>query len=423
MKFTILFILLSLGQLLAQNQIVLEDHYYHGFESKQDSIFLTKIKDLAQSARIIGLGELSHYTQECYEFKASIIQVLRKFGYEALILEVDFGQALQWNQYVVQGKGNLDSLIACSGWFTYRTEAFKTMLQEINQYNQTADIPFQIFGMEMTSVQDNLQWMKDFLEKRSDCPESLLDQLNNTTKGIAFQQYSDEERQAYWHLYFELGKYYGIIKTPSEMEEIDQDLIIAEHIIDILGQFCTYISQDDVSLQIELRDQFSARNVLWCIDQLSASSKCLIWAHNGHVAKQSILFNYDVLGHYLNKWFQDEYRSIGFTYAQGEYGAFSSDGFKIWEASTLSGASITQEFRERSFPFALYDIKSHVEATKTMHAPIFNEQLIQRDISEFQSDETSSPMYINLSKSYDYLIYIEDIHPPIGIEWIQNSNK
>ncbi|MEM7040467.1 MAG: hypothetical protein AAF570_26110, partial [Bacteroidota bacterium] len=80
---------------------------------------------------VVGLGEVSHYTKECYTLKKEVIRTLMQEGFSGLVLEVDFGQALLWDEYVVSGKGNLDTLVGKSGWFTYRTEEFKSILAMI----------------------------------------------------------------------------------------------------------------------------------------------------------------------------------------------------------------------------------------------------------------------------------------------------
>ena len=78
-----------------------------------------------EEVQILGLGEVSHYTQECYTYKTAIIEHLAQKGLlQGLVLEVDFGQALFWNDYLLTGMGDPDSLVRKSGWFTYRTEEF-----------------------------------------------------------------------------------------------------------------------------------------------------------------------------------------------------------------------------------------------------------------------------------------------------------
>lgn len=405
--------------LLSQTSDGLSAKYLQYFNQLENNSIEEKIREIGRKSSVIGLGEVSHYTKECYDLKSKIIQILWKEGYQALILEVDFGQALYWNEYVTNGIGDLDSLIATSGWFTYRTQEFKSLIQSIRQYNLQHPAAFQIFGMEMTSVQHNIKWFRNFLESAPITDNELVLLLSQKRKVVAFELFDQQERLDYWNLFLKLDHYLKknekILRQTLDEEYYDKAL----RIVEIFRQFACYISQDDSSLQSELRDQFSARNVIWCMNQLEESDKTIIWAHNGHITKKSILFNYDVLGHYLNKWFGEAYYSIGFTFNHGEFGSFSDHGFKKWRVSPIQQTSITTFLHSDGNQFAFYDIRSHLNAEKDMQHYIYQDQYIRRDISEYRKDDAEELMKINLSKSYDALFYVEKTNFPTSIEWIQ----
>lgn len=409
-----------------QSENTLSSEYLHGFNHINDQSFENYIHNIAEEAKIIGLGEVSHYTKECYEFKSKIIELLWDKGYKSLILEVDFGQALKWNDYATKGQGNLDSLIATSGWFTYRTEEFKSLLQSIRQHNMNNanndENPFQIFGMEMTSVQDNIQWIQAFLKNVLEKEAPVYSLLFQDRKMIAFEEFTHEESLDYWRLYNELDLYFEANKVQLIELNGHTNYTIGLQIIEIFRQFASFISQDDFSLKVELRDQFSSRNVAWCMNQIRETDKAIIWAHNGHITKKSVLFNYDVLGHYLNKWYGNSYYSIGFTFNEGDFGAFSDSGFKKWTVPAINEESINRFFQSSKSLFAYYDIRNHLENDKNLNHYIYQKQLIRRDISEFQRENAESLMSINLSESYDALIYIEKTNFPTSIDWIQLSN-
>ena len=86
--------------------------YIKPFDQLDAPILMDHIDQIADQARIVGLGEVSHYTKECYQLKHQIIKKLIEKGFQALVLEVDFGQALLWNAYVTKGEGDLDQLVA-----------------------------------------------------------------------------------------------------------------------------------------------------------------------------------------------------------------------------------------------------------------------------------------------------------------------
>lgn len=412
-----LFLLTSLFA-SGQNPLLPADHItvFKAPEADELSQF---IEGLAPDHRIIGLGEVSHYTRECYLLKEQIILTLIDQGYDGLILEVDAGQAMIWDDYVSKGIGNLDTIVASSGWFTYRTEEFKQLLANIRKHNQTAETPFHLYGMEMTAVNHNLDRLLNYFSIIHDENSDLIRLLKQERQTIAFPTYKSEERLDYWNLYHLLDEELSSREATYRRALSPEDYANAVHLLEILRQFATYISQDDFSLKSEFRDQFSARNVWWCMNQLGEDSQVIIWAHNGHVAHTSPLFNYDVLGHYLQKWYGEEYFALGFTFNAGEFGAFSEDGFPIWSVEKADTASLTLEFSKQESPFVLLKVRDALQANDSPAHPLRRPQLIRTDISEFLRDGWSHWMTITVSDLYDAMIYIDKTSYPTTIDWLE----
>ncbi|MFK7787810.1 MAG: erythromycin esterase family protein [Crocinitomicaceae bacterium] len=412
-------LLLNVSFSFGQNFLKKSKKYIHPFSEINSEVLTNHIDKIADSARIIGLGEVSHYTRECYELKQQIIHKLIDKGYDALVLEVDFGQALLWNDYVVNGVGNIDSIIAQSGWFTYRTQEFKDLLISIREHNKTADKPFQVYGMEMTAINYNLEWLADYLDGTENA-EDLIDQLNQERKTVAFQQHSPDEVLSYWTLFYDLKKYLDQHTELLIEQKGDRSYQIAMQMTEITRQYATYISQDDFLLKVEFRDHFSTRNVLWALDYLAEDSQIVIWAHNGHIAKESALFYYEVLGSYLSDWFGDQYYSIGFTFNEGDFGAFGLDGFSKFTLPPVTESSITKDFDGFNSNYLFFDIRRNLNRKKARNKPPFIANVpIRMDISEsYNRPEGDNPMMeIDLSHSYDCLIYIDRTNYPTTIEW------
>lgn len=416
----LMLIMLLLYELGAYGQSFLQDskNYIYPFDKTNDAVLLGHIENIADSVRIIGLGEVSHYTKECYELKHQIIKKLIAKGYHALILEVDFGQALLWNRFVTKGVGDIDKLIAESGWFTYRTEEFKHLLLDIREHNRSADKPFQVFGMEMTAMNYNLSWLSEYFLEYLDSSSELVKLLNQERKIVAFQSHNKSEVLSYWDLYYQLRD--SLVAHEKKLIEKggEEKYQIAKQITEIVRQYATYIAQDEFLFKVEIRDQFSTRNVFWCMNILGENSKIAIWAHNGHVVKKSVLFNYDILGYYLNKSMGEKYYAIGFTFNEGEFGSFSPDGFKKWQFSPVKSNSLTKEFGAYKRPYLLFDLRANLKQTIIPpSSPLRKNVPIRTDISEYFSKENNRLMNINLSHSYDCLIYIDKTNYPTTIEW------
>lgn len=401
----------------SQNSL-LPQEYTITFDAPESSELSQFIEGLAPDHRIVGLGEVSHYTQECYLLKEQIILSLIGEGYDGLILEVDAGQAMIWDDYVSQGIGNLDSIVASSGWFTYRTEEFKQLLANIRTHNLEADKPFHVFGMEMTAMNHAIDRLTGYVSALHSDSSELIELLGQKRQVVAFQNHSPEEQLDYWALHHRLSKELTDRSDTYQKALTPDEFANAEHLIEMIRQYATYISQDDFSLKSEFRDQFSARNVWWCMNQLGEDSQVIIWAHNGHVAHSSPMFNYDVLGHYLQQWFGEEYFALGFTFNQGEFGAFSNDGFKRWSIEPSDTTSLTLEFAQVESPFVLLKTREALNADPSPAHPLRQAQLIRTDISEFLRDGWSQWMTITVSDLYDAMIYIDETSYPTTIDWL-----
>lgn len=403
----------------AQQQSV-NDAYVVGFQSVDSADFKRRIQTQCSNARVVGLGEVSHFTRECYLLKQAAIEALIETGYSALILEVDFGQALIWDRFVTHGEGDLHEITASTGWFTYRTEEFKQLLARIRKHNTTAKKPFRIFGMEMTAIDDNLDWLVKFLQRNVSGSESLVDQIGRIEKRIVFQQHEPTDLRRTWNLYWALREFFDTEHAQLVEKAGSEELKIAERIMEILRQYATYASQDDASLKAEIRDQFSFRNVLWVLDALGPDSRAIIWAHNGHIARERTdESRYDVLGHYLSSLFDESYVSIGFTFNSGEFGAFSTEGFQRFNFGKADEQSLTHQMSLRRKDFILFDIRG-AKRDGALPKPYSSTSRIRTNIAENHHPDFARYMDINLAKTYDMLLYIEEISCPRALPWLRD---
>lgn len=425
--------------------------------SKEDVIAVPSIQSealrsfvvqAAEGRRIVGLGEVSHFTQECYELKGAMILALMGQGFDGLVLEVDFGQALLWDDFVVNGVGDLDALIARSGWFTYRTEEFKAVLRAIRAANvlraeRGEEAPFRVFGMEMTSLEDSLRWMARYIGGEADgaagaqappveSPRArLAAALKEERPAVAFQAHTEEERMDYWALYYSVSSFLassqdelvaeasGGGSAEGRAEHGAERYAIALRIAETMRQYATYVSQDDFTFQIEIRDQFSARNVLWCMNQLGDGSQVALWAHNGHVAKEAPNANYNVVGDHLHRWFGEDYYAFGFTFNEGECAAFSHKGFETVRFERSENESLTTRLGAFESPFLVLDV-ARLLANDPAHASFARRPVpIRIDVGESFSGDSPRYMEVQLAGTYDALVYIDKTHRASPIKWVR----
>ncbi|MEZ5347320.1 MAG: erythromycin esterase family protein [Pyrinomonadaceae bacterium] len=368
-----------------------------------DSINFSFLNKQIKDARIVGLGEVSHYTRECYTVKHSIIKHLAKTeNFDVLVLEVDFGQGLKWNDYVEHGNGDLDALIAGTGWSTYRTKEFYDLLKSLREHNEKASRKIRVVGMEMTYIENNLKWLDTFLEASSPTFDDVRKDLDKKRKYLAFARHEKDEILDYWNLYFRMNELLSSNKEILVKNSSETDFANAERIVEIIRQYATYVSQTEFRLQTEFRDKFSTRNVFWALNQRE-NSKAIIWAHNGHIRKS---YSYDVLGRNLSLAFGDEYFAIGFMFGEGEFGSHNDEwNFTKFSYAAPEKSTLNYKLSERKENL-FFNIRENLqnEDAKFLRTPVE----ARADISEqLRKQDMNSTVPIILGETYDAIVFLE----------------
>ena len=105
---------------------------------------------------------------------------------------------------------------------------------------------------------------------------------------------------------------------------------------------------DQSKVEPKHRDKFMAENIRTYISK-SPNSKCIVWAHNFHIAKTRI-GEFSPMGRYLQKWFGKDYYAIAQLFGRGELSATiineaSPDNYDR-NIDTILAKSIPKEFFE-----------------------------------------------------------------------------
>jgi len=99
-----------------------------------DKVF-DKITDWKKYS-VIALGEATHGTKEFFELKHRLLKYLvEKHDIKALAYEFSFRKSLKINDYLINGIGNIDSLLSSEYWIQNNVEV-KNMFYWMRSYNQ-----------------------------------------------------------------------------------------------------------------------------------------------------------------------------------------------------------------------------------------------------------------------------------------------
>ena len=149
----------------------------NGFEDLQP------FKSILKDVQVVGLGEASHGTSEFFRMKHRALEFLvKEMGFTSFYIEASMTRCRYINDYVLYGKGNLDTATAIQGFVTWRVEEVKNMIEWMRQYN--ASVPdekkVKFFGCDLQINDQGWKELKDFYRKVN--PQKLvdLDSLENS---------------------------------------------------------------------------------------------------------------------------------------------------------------------------------------------------------------------------------------------------
>lgn len=224
------------------------------------------LKDLFSSKKITGLGEATHGTHDFFTVRSALTKFLiQECGYKTVLLESSFGSMLYINDYVVSGRGNIDSLLRKNAYWIYYTSEVKNFFNWLKEYNAGLQANERVLALGV-----DIQGL----------PE-IPDEWLNTSGSLFTLQLKD-------------------LCTKN-----------SKYIRGAVGSTLTY------------RDSCMAANVI-DIETLTRS-KIVLWAHNGHVGMADPIANHDYFadrfGKILDQTFGDGYYPIGFFHQQGKYTA------------------------------------------------------------------------------------------------------
>jgi erythromycin esterase len=86
------------------------------------------------------------------------------------------------------------------------------------------------------------------------------------------------------------------------------------------------------------RDYYMAQNIMYLLNQEKPDAKVVVWAHNGHISKES-----GEMGGYLTNILRNEYYAIGFEFYSGSFQTKNMDlkiKSKDWEVMTVEDPPI-----------------------------------------------------------------------------------
>ena len=243
------------------------------------------------------------------------------------------------NDYVLYGKGNLDTAAVIHDFYVYQVSEVKNMIKWIREYNETAadDEKLKFYGFDLT-VQDvvwkeliqfysvvnkeKIAGVRTLMEVTNSAWEMRSKAIKNRKKEIKviqfFKESLDKMRTILNDVILNQGKYIHL----ADQEVYQRNLINIKLQVQVLESYT-----QRGSLEGQSRDYYMAENILYRLNHENAHTKAIIWAHNGHISK----FPESNMGFHLSKVFGDKYYAFGFEFYSGTIRTRNQDNSNILE--------------------------------------------------------------------------------------------
>ena len=293
-------------------------------EDKEAFDQLKPLKEVLRDVRIVGLGEETHGTHEFFQLKRRLIEYLvKEAGFTVFGMELSYAASLDINEYVLNGKGDRDKLLAKQGTWAWDTQEVSELIEWLRQYNSSvpAEKKVRFVGFDIHNNNDAIALVTNYLTKVA--PE----RLDTFNKAAQFFRSDDSGRQ---HLDYpaqvstadklqnlatlsELIGFLYVNQTRFTQQTSAAEFAQAFNDVTVLAEFAdTYRRPRSEST----RDLYMAQNISRVINAEKPGTRFVVWAHNDHIGKRKGAF-----GGYLQSIYGSEYYALGTTFNQGAFQA------------------------------------------------------------------------------------------------------
>lgn len=393
-------------------------------EEKENFADLQPLKQVLRGVRIVGLGEETHGTHEFFQFKRRVIEFLvKEAGFTVFGMELSYSASSAINDYVLNGKGDRDKVLAKQGLWAWDTQEVSELIEWLRQYNNgvPAEKKVRFVGFDINNNNYAIELLTNYLTKVA--PE----RLEAFNKVAAYFRSDDSGRQ---HLEYtiqvsaadkaqtlaalnELLGFLYLNQTRFTLKTSAAEFAEAFEHANILAEFAdTYRRPprvdpaDPLNSSRFARDMYMAQNVNRIVSAAKPGTRFVLWAHNDHIGKYKNAF-----GSYLQSAYGPDYYALGSSFYQG--------AFQAREMAPEATIGALKEFTVGAAPEGSIEwylnragIRNFVVDFRNTTKPEVIEQWLakprrMRSIGLGFYGDTSSYLRVNVQQTFDALVFIE----------------
>jgi erythromycin esterase len=374
--------------------------------------------------KVLGMGEATHGTREFFLLKSRLFAYLAEScQFKLFGIEADYGRCMYINDFVLHGKGTIDSAVRNLSVRFWHSEELKDLIAWMRTYNSakpdTAKLRF--YGFDMQGISSSMEYMAAIIHQ-------YLPMLS-----VSFNSLYTGKNMNYDHLFFAAVSKDkdSTAKSLNAMSD-ELDLWCSQHSAALKNNLDSkMILQMELARSIfkqavvlfsgkqkaDFRDSCMAKNIKSIVDL--EKEKIFVWAHNGHItfAPQRYI-NFKPMGAFLKEYFNEEYYNIGFVFNEGKFMALkgpSSMGARLVKRmiSKYSKLKMQEIYLPPSPKKSLGNLLSQLNIPtffidlKTARSGIFTDLLYAYNVGAVYQNISASLSPVIATKSYDGLIFVD----------------
>lgn len=286
---------------------------------------------------VVGLGETTHGTRECFRLKIGLIQLLVARGLRTVAFEADVTATLGLDAYVRRGEGDPATALAGLEKWMWRVESTRDLLCWLRLFNRgrAPDDQVRVRGVDLghpaapaTPLRSYFEGVDPGYAEQSDA----LAKLDATAEAPVPDDPDERERT--------LDAVEAVVDTLDSRLAADQSTYVdaagrrrwehARHLCRVVERTCDWHrvrheKPGPHEAGMQRRDRHMASNVGWCADH-DPGRGVAVWAHNIHVERGTfddgrVWSDATGMGGFLARAFGDRYTPVGFDAGEGRFRA------------------------------------------------------------------------------------------------------
>lgn len=414
-------------------------HPLDGVDPELDDDDLTAIGERVAGADVVGLGEASHGTRECFRFKHRLFQYLvEEQDVRLLALEANFGATLAVNEYVVDGEGSAEAALTQPAMHaTHQMESARQLIEWIRSYNEgrAREDRVRVHGVDVQHPESTASRLRAYLERADpDTLTTIAEDLDALETGVP--DVHDEAA-----LTAHLNARESVVKTleaafdDNEAAYVDATSRRAYRLAKRLvwtvergrEQFQTIADgRAEQGANVRVRDSAMAAQVQWLL-RTEPSEWAVLWAHNAHLTRGDFgggtvrhLQGIPSLGGNLAQLSGVDYHALGLLVGGGAVGAAHtpSGEFRGYELPAPPSDSIPEVFCRTGESLFFLDVAGLSDDSPL--AAWLDRQPEQFDVVGGYRDSPVNIVASDLRRQFDSVVFIAESTPSALMDCVRN---